>query len=135
MRAAILNGSVVERIVLLDALDQYPGAIDGANAGIGDTWDGTSFVKPAAPPTPVPPTVSMAQARIAMSRAGIAESAVDAVIAALPASAAKTEAGIWWRSSETVRRNSSNVATLGPLLGLTSAQIDDLFITAAGLTP
>lgn len=47
MRAAILSGNVVSRVLILDQLDEYPGAIDGSNADIGDTWTGSAFVKPA----------------------------------------------------------------------------------------
>lgn len=49
MRAAILTNSVVTNIIVLDSLGQYPGAIDGTNANVGDTWNGSAFVKPALP--------------------------------------------------------------------------------------
>lgn len=47
MRAATLNAGVVTNIIVLDSLGQYPGAIDGTNANIGDTWNGSAFTRPA----------------------------------------------------------------------------------------
>lgn len=49
MKAAILNNGVVENVIEVDSLDFLPGLIDGTGAAIGDTWDGTQFVKPPAP--------------------------------------------------------------------------------------
>ena len=136
MRAAILNqANVVVRVILLDALDQYPGAIDGAGADVGDTWNGAAFVKPVPGATPVPNEVSMAQARVSLNRAGITEAAIDNVIAGLPPGDAKVEAGIWWRNATSVHRDSSIVASISGLLGLTSGQVDALFVAAASITP
>ena len=77
--------------------------------------------------------VSMAQARIAMSRSGITEAMVDAVIAGMPAGQAKTETRIWWERSNAVERNHPAVAALAPALGLTEGQVDSLFALAASL--
>lgn len=51
MRAAILSGSTVVKVLILNSLDEHPGAIDGTGADIGDTWDGVAFSKPARPLT------------------------------------------------------------------------------------
>lgn len=51
MKAAQLTNNIVTNVIIVDSLDVIPGLIDGTNAGIGDTWDGTQFVKPA-PPLP-----------------------------------------------------------------------------------
>lgn len=134
MRAAILSGNVDVDVVLVDSLAQRPGAVDGTGANVGDTWNGSVFVRPTFAAA-VPAEVTMAQARIALARAGISEAAVDALIAALPSGAAKTETAIWWNRSDTVRRNSGNVAALAPSLGLDAAAVDALFIVAAGITP
>ena len=82
---------------------------------------------------PVPLSVTMAQARIAMSRSGITESMVDAVIDGMPAGQAKTETRIWWERSNAVERNHPAVAALAPALGLTEGQVDSLFALAASL--
>lgn len=46
MRAAILSGNTVTRVIILNELSEYPGAIDGTGANPGDTWNGVSFVRP-----------------------------------------------------------------------------------------
>lgn len=46
IKAAILDAqNKVIDMILLDSLAQYPGAIDALDGAIGDTWDGTVFVK------------------------------------------------------------------------------------------
>ena len=47
IKAAILDAqNKVIDMILLDSLTQYPGAIDALDGAIGDTWNGTVFVKP-----------------------------------------------------------------------------------------
>lgn len=74
----------------------------------------------------VPPTVSPYQARIALLNAGLLAS-VEAMMAdpATPQSAK-----IAWEYATQWNRNSDFIASLGPALGLTSSQIDDLFRAA-----
>lgn len=79
----------------------------------------------------VPASVSMRQARLALLGAGLLSS-VDAAIAALP-SPAKEAAQIEWDYASEVQRDNALIASLASGLGLTEAQIDDLFITAATL--
>lgn len=136
-RYVIVESGVVVNAVLAEAdwiAEHHPGAIESATAAVGDTWNGSAFVRPT-PAVVVPAEVTMAQARIALSRAGVTQAAVDDVIAALPAGATRTEAAIWWDKSNTVRRNSGNVATLAPALGLDAAALDALFIAAAAIQP
>ena len=134
MRVAFLAGGVVAKVIIVESLGQAPGAIDGTGADIGDTWNGVSFVKPV-PSAYVPPEVSMAQARVALTRAGITEDDIDAAIAAMAPGAERVEAGIWWRNATLVHRDSSIVASISDLLGLTSGQVDALFVAAASITP
>ena len=47
MRAAIISAGVVTRVILVNTLAEFPGAIDGTNADVGDLWNGTVFSKPA----------------------------------------------------------------------------------------
>lgn len=82
-------------------------------------------------PPVVPAAVTMRQARLALLQAGKL-SAVNAAIAGM--SGVQGEAAkIEWEFSNEVRRAQSLVAALAPVLGMTPAQIDQLFITAAGL--
>lgn len=79
----------------------------------------------------VPAYVTMRQARRALAAAG----KLDAVAAAIAGMSepAKTQATIDWEYSQIVERTWPLVAALAPALGLTDAQIDQLFITAQGL--
>ena len=90
-----------------------------------------------APPAPapevvaVPASVTMRQARLALLGAGKLAS-VTAAINTLP-SPQKEAAQIEWEYSQTVERNRGLVLLLSAALGLTDAQLDALFVTAAGL--
>lgn len=82
-------------------------------------------------PSNVPASVTMRQARLALMAAGKL-AAVEAAIAALP-EPAKTAAQIEWEYSNEVQRHNGFVSQLAPLLGMTEAQLDDLFIQAKAL--
>lgn len=79
----------------------------------------------------IPQTVTMRQARLALMGAGMLSS-VSQAIDALP-SPQKEAASIEWEYSQEVHRNRPLVQMLAPALGLTSEQLDQLFITAATL--
>lgn len=79
----------------------------------------------------VPASVTMRQGRLALLAAGkLAQ--VDAAIASLP-EPQKSAALIEWNYSNELQRGNAFVATLGAALGLSDAQVDQLFITAAAL--
>jgi hypothetical protein len=87
---------------------------------------------PAEPAPPlVPQEVTMRQARLALLGAGLLAQ-IDPAIETL-SSPQKEVARIEWDYSSAVKRDQPLVAVLGAELGLTSAQLDQLFITAAGL--
>ena len=75
----------------------------------------------------IPQIVTMRQARLAMYNAGILAN-LDASIAA-----ADEYTKITWEYAQEVHRNNPYVISLGASLGLTSEQIDNLFIEAAKL--
>jgi hypothetical protein len=83
----------------------------------------------AAPPPPVPQSVSRAQALAALSNAGLLTQAQNAANAST-----NPLVPIFWNNAQTFDRNSATVATLGGALGLTDAQIDSLFIAASTIT-
>lgn len=85
----------------------------------------------AASKPPVPQQVTMRQARLALLGAGLLAS-VNAAIAVLP-EPAKSAALIDWEYSAVVQRDSGLVPAMGTALGMTVAQIDALFVTAATL--
>lgn len=79
----------------------------------------------------VPALVSMAQAQIALLRAGLLDQ-VQAAIAAAP-DPDGAELRIWWIKATICERANRFVISLGHKLGLTDAQIDDLFRNAASV--
>lgn len=81
-------------------------------------------------PSLVPQEVTMRQARRALLAAGLL-TAVETAINTLP-EPTRSAALIDWNHSNTVHRTNGFVAQLTPLLGLTAAQLDALFIAAAG---
>lgn len=79
----------------------------------------------------VPQAVTMRQARLALLGAGML-AAVQTAIDAMQ-EPAKSAAQITWDHSTEVQRSNGLVAQLAPALGLTSAEVDSLFIAAAAL--
>jgi hypothetical protein len=77
----------------------------------------------------IPESVTMRQARQAMLSAGILAQ-VDALIAAMPGEEGES-ARIDWNHAQEVKREWPLIGALGPQMGLTEQQIDDLFIYAA----
>lgn len=90
-----------------------------------------SIVPPTITPPGPPKSVTMRQARLALHAAGLL-AGVEAAIAALP-EPTKTQAQIEWEYSNEVQRNNGIVAQLSPALGLTEAQLDALFVSAAAI--
>lgn len=83
---------------------------------------------PEAPPPLMTPTVSSAQARLALYNAGLLDD-LEAIIAAHPYRPVR----IWYEGANMWERTNPYVSILGPELGLTEEQIDALFIAAANL--
>jgi hypothetical protein len=91
--------------------------------GPGYTYDGTDWI---APPVYIPQSVTRFQGKAALMQAGLLAS-VEAAVAAstdplLP---------LAWDEALTFERQSAMVTGLAAALGLTSQQIDDLFVAAA----
>jgi hypothetical protein len=78
-------------------------------------------------PEPVPQSVTPRQARLALLAAGHL-AAVNAAVAA-----AGPQAQIDWDYALEIRRDNALIASMAASLGLTDAQIDDLFRAAAVL--
>lgn len=135
MRAHVIEAGKITNTVVVDSLNVLPDATmidaDLHPGSIGDGWDGEQVISAPTPPTPVPEQVTMRQARLALLGAGKL-SAVETAINALP-EPQKSAARIEWDYSSAVQRHNGFVQQLGPALGLTDAQIDDLFRTAATL--
>ena len=89
---------------------------------------------PAPEPPPeviIPQHVTARQAQLALLDAGLLDD-VDAIIEALPANV-RAQVRIEWGRSTHVERGSQVTQMVATALGLTAAQVDDLFVAAAGL--
>lgn len=76
-------------------------------------------------PTPIPQSVTRAQAKLALNAAGLLSGAEAAI------ANAGTEAQIYWADALVFERDHPLIASIGGALGLSEAQIDDLFRDAA----
>lgn len=79
----------------------------------------------------VPQSVTMRQARLALHKNGLLVQ-VDTAIESFQ-EPDRTEAKIEWEYATSVDRNKALVEILGPALGLSEEELDDLFILAATL--
>lgn len=130
--ADIDQTSTVTNIVLWDGVKSYP--VQSSHqlvpyappAGIGSVWNGSVFSVPPVVSV-VPQQVSRRQARLALNVAGLLTQAETAI------NAAGITMQIWYQDSDTWDRTDPHVAQMGAAIGLTSAQIDALFVQAAGL--
>jgi len=123
----IANGKVVNASIAKAGQAIPQGWIASDTAQIG--WDVVNGqpvapVKPA-PAVVVPDKVSRFQARAALMQAGLLDQAEAAVAQAGPL------AQLAWADAVEFRRTSPTINALAPALGLTSQQIDALFIAAA----
>ena len=93
--------------------------------------EGALDAAPPAPPPPIPSKVTMRQARLALLGAGLLPTVNGTLdsMAGVQGEAARIE----WEYALSVERDSPLVAGLSAALGLTAAQLDALFTTAAGL--
>lgn len=109
--------------------DIAPPAYDPATASA--IWRGNEIgweIAAAVPPEdPVPAAVSRFQARAALHQAGLLEAAEAAV------ATSDMIVRLAWQDAQEFRRDSPTVAALADALGLTPAQLDELFRQAAGI--
>lgn len=94
---------------------------------VGQQWNGIAFVSGN---IPVPQSVSVFQAKLALSNAGI-YSSVDSYISSNGTESEK----IAWQYQQTYNRQDQMLIAVMTAIGQTSAQIDALFVAAATLTP
>ena len=138
-RYALINGSTVVSVVemseeqataTLTAFEVVHLLAADSRCASGWSYAGGDVVAPSVT-VPVPAEVTMRQARLALLAAGLLDD-VEAAIDGMD-EPAKTAAQIEWEYSNALERDNTLVAILGPSLGLSSNQIDDLFRAAAQL--
>ena len=134
-RYAVVQGTKVINVVegtpqqvefLGDSAKEIP--VNQPMVSPGWTYSAGTFMAPPGVKY-VPPEVTMRQARLALHAAGLLNNVATAINGLTEP--AKTQAQIEWEYSNSLVRSNPFVATLGGALGLTSAQIDDLFIAAS----
>ena len=132
MRAHVIENGVVVNTVEVESLGVLPGLVAAqGNEGIGWLYDGINFTSPP-PPTPsVPTEVTMRQARSALLENGLLANVQPAINSLSEPD--KTKAQIEWEYSNALQRSNPFVGVLGTALGLSSQDLDDLFIQAAAL--
>lgn len=79
---------------------------------------------------PVPDSVQSHQLFTALSRAGIQEDTIAAIVAGMPDEQAKMEADIAIRRAPNIRRDHPLVTSIANVLGLSARNVDDIFRTA-----
>lgn len=132
MRAHVIENGVITNTVVVNNLTDIPNLVAAVgNEGIGWLYDGESFSPPPPPPVQIPQEITMRQARLALLDIGLLAN-VPVAIDSLP-EPDKTKAQIEWEYSNALQRGNPFVAVLGTALGLSSQDIDNLFITAKGL--
>ena len=100
---------------------------------LGRRWDGAQWQAPPPPPPPapsVPTTVTRAQGKVALIDAGLWP-AVLAYVAAIADDTLRARAEVALHDTIEWRRDSPFLADAAASVGLTTAQLDALFIAAA----
>ena len=126
MRAAIVKNGVVQDLIIVSSVGDFPECIACPDhVSIGMAID-APYVEPSPLAAVIPQRVEMAQARLALLESGYL-SAVETAMASMPKSAQ-----IEWEFRSHVARQSSLVSAMQSLLQLTDQQVDELFVLAAG---
>jgi hypothetical protein len=139
MKLALIHNGIVqsessEADAALNGADGKPlfdirdvSSVDGIEPGWIVNSNGTFSAPPTPPPAPTPASISVtsAQAKIQLRRAGIRDK-VDAAI-----QAADGEVQDWFTDARVWERDNPHVIDIGAGLGLKPADIDALFEAAA----
>lgn len=133
MRAHIIENGTIVNTIEVESLDFLPGLVAAVGEeGIGWGYDGQTFTPPPAPAPTVPQSVSRAQGKAALIGAGL-WSAVLAYVAAIADPTDKALAEVALGDTQEWRRDSLFLNSAASALGLTSAQLDQLFVDASGV--
>ncbi|MFM2042129.1 MAG: hypothetical protein RLY86_705 [Pseudomonadota bacterium] len=138
MKYAIVNGSRVLNVVLADP--QYAAAQGWLpcpdNAAPGWSFQSGVFSPPDPAPEPVPPEVTRTQLRLSMledpgeTGGPAADTLLDWVDRYVAASGDRALQERW--AASTMERHSPMLTAMAPVFGLSAADVDRIFIRAAG---
>lgn len=130
MRWALIENNECVNIVEQETMPTIGGTwIDGSNIGPGYKLVGDVWTPPSAQ---VPQSVTMRQGREILIDMGLLAN-VNAIIAAIPDPLQRAKAENYFNMSNTMERQNTWVKSIGAALGLTEAQLDEMFIEAAKL--
>lgn len=131
MRAhQIENYIIVNTIEVID-ISVLPGLVDASIGGsIGDGYVDGIVVPKVPPPTPVPESIAMWQAREELIDRDLL-SLVMTVLNAIEDPIKKAKALARFEYSSTVRRDDALLTEVLPVLGFSTEQTDDMFISAS----
>lgn len=125
-KAWVKAGGIVTRWPVDDAGEQTDAAMLDVVSPYGLRISATP-IDPSKPPTP---PVTKRQLRLALVRNGIALSAVEDAIAAMPEGLTKEEAQIEWADASTFNRTHPTLLLIAGALGITEEQVDAMWAEA-----
>jgi len=134
MKAAIIRDSIVINIAKIDDVSfaESQGWIVSDTARIGDLYENGEFITPEPEPTPVPSSISRRQAKQQLAIDGFLSS-VQPAIDAIEDPAQQQFIQIYWDDATTFERDNKELVSLAEALGLSSEQLDEMFIKASRL--
>ena len=129
MRAHVVENGFVVNTIIVGSIVDFPWLIDAENGGsIGDAWDGETFTTPVSIAV-IPEEITPRQGKIILSRYGLT-AAVTAYLDAMEGQAGE-EARIDFEFASSWRRDWPLLCEAAAELGLTDAQIDQMFSEAS----
>lgn len=126
MKALIIEDTIIKNVVIVDELTEgFEEYVDGAE--IGDSIIDGLLIK-MQKKQEVPQSISPRQIRQQLTAIGLRQAVEEYV-----ASSSDYNLKDWWEYSTSFDRNNEILISASSLLGLTDAQVDDLFIEASKL--
>lgn len=134
MRAHIIENGKVVNTIEVDSLDFMPGLVAAVGEeGIGWSYDGNAFSEPPAQGPTIPQVVSKAQGKAALVTAGLWASVLSYVTGIQDATQ-RALAEIALNDTQEWQRDSQILNAMAFGLNLSTAQLDQLFLSAEGIT-
>lgn len=126
----VVNTVEVSSVAVAQHLFPDRVCVEAKAGSVGWRFDGETFTAPSAQ-VPIPQSVTMRQARLALLAAGLLDTA-EAVIAGIPGDVGRA-ARIEWEYAQEVRRDNALLQQVQALAGFSDQDVDSLFLSAAAL--